>query len=130
MTGPNSSGEEKYLSCSGFEIYGTITGASDKSFASSILREETRLYREIQQAKHQAKRFVAGTRVVRGPCWKWGNQDDSGGFGGQPLVLKNCCLWSALLLLIIGCRLRASSVVLFLIIGCRNLCSCLRVTSS
>jgi E3 ubiquitin-protein ligase HECTD1 len=78
MTGPNASDDAHYLSLAGFEIYGTITGVSDKSFASSILREEDRLYREMQQAKKEAKKFDTGTRVIRGPCWKWGNQDDGG----------------------------------------------------
>eukprot|EP00730_Choanoeca_flexa_P004372 TRINITY_DN11674_c6_g1_i3.p1 TRINITY_DN11674_c6_g1~~TRINITY_DN11674_c6_g1_i3.p1 ORF type:complete len:1693 (+),score=518.61 TRINITY_DN11674_c6_g1_i3:500-5080(+) len=78
MTGPNASGNYHYLSCSGFEVYGEIVGVSDKSFASSILREENRLYREMQAAKRAAQSFEPGVRVVRGPCWKWGNQDDGG----------------------------------------------------
>lgn len=75
QTGKNASGQTHYLSLSGFEIYGTVTGVCEDlgkaaKEAEANLRRQRRLLR-TQVLKH----LVVGARVVRGLDWKWRDQD-------------------------------------------------------
>ncbi|KAK7791453.1 hypothetical protein R5R35_010932 [Gryllus longicercus] len=75
QTGKNASGQTHYLSLSGFEIYGTVTGVCEDlgkaaKEAEANLRRQRRLMR-TQVLKH----LVVGARVVRGLDWKWRDQD-------------------------------------------------------
>lgn len=75
MTGPNSSGSYHYLSLSGLEVYGTIVTALGNTFTRDLHAFESTFRRQQQAAKEAASRIKPGTRVVRGPDWKWHNQD-------------------------------------------------------
>ncbi|XP_021929507.1 E3 ubiquitin-protein ligase HECTD1 isoform X4 [Zootermopsis nevadensis] len=92
QTGKNASGQTHYLSLSGFEIYGTVTGVCEDLAVNSVqqvcavlcsppagkaakeaeanLRRQRRLLR-TQVLKH----LLVGARVVRGLDWKWRDQD-------------------------------------------------------
>ncbi|XP_054264078.1 E3 ubiquitin-protein ligase HECTD1-like [Macrosteles quadrilineatus] len=75
QTGKNSSGQTHYLSMSGLEIYGTVTGVCEDlgkaaKEAEANLRKQRRMMRT-----HVLKQLVVGTRVVRGLDWKWRDQD-------------------------------------------------------
>ncbi|XP_067009629.1 E3 ubiquitin-protein ligase HECTD1 isoform X3 [Anabrus simplex] len=75
QTGKNASGQTHYLSLSGFEIYGTVTGVCEDlgkaaKEAEANLRKQRRLMR-TQVLKH----LMVGARVVRGLDWKWRDQD-------------------------------------------------------
>ncbi|XP_052130677.1 E3 ubiquitin-protein ligase HECTD1 isoform X3 [Frankliniella occidentalis] len=75
QTGKNASGQTHYLSLSGFEIYGVVTGVCEDlgkaaKEAEANLRKQRRLLK-TQVVKH----LVAGARVVRGLDWKWRDQD-------------------------------------------------------
>ncbi|XP_074662874.1 E3 ubiquitin-protein ligase HECTD1-like [Tubulanus polymorphus] len=75
QTGKNASGQTHYLSLSGFEIYGTVTGVCDDigkaaKEAEANLRKQRRLLRT-----QVLKQMVPGARVVRGMDWKWRDQD-------------------------------------------------------
>ncbi|PNF13828.1 hypothetical protein B7P43_G12448, partial [Cryptotermes secundus] len=75
QTGKNASGQTHYLSLSGFEIYGTVTGVCEDlgkaaKEAEANLRRQRRLLR-TQVLKH----LLVGARVVRGLDWKWRDQD-------------------------------------------------------
>ncbi|XP_065332241.1 E3 ubiquitin-protein ligase HECTD1 isoform X2 [Cloeon dipterum] len=77
QTGKNASGQTHYLSLSGFEIYGTVTGVCEDlgkaaKEAEANLRRQRRLLR-TQVLKH----LSVGARVVRGLDWKWRDQDGS-----------------------------------------------------
>ena len=73
--GKNSSGQTHYLSVSGFEVYGEVTGVCEdlgrhaKETEASV-RRQRRIIRS-QVLKH----LFAGARVVRGLDWKWRDQD-------------------------------------------------------
>uniref|UniRef100_H2Z0Z7 E3 ubiquitin-protein ligase n=1 Tax=Ciona savignyi TaxID=51511 RepID=H2Z0Z7_CIOSA len=72
QNGKNSSRHMTYLSISGFEIYGKVTGVSDEAPGAAYKKERKTL-------KAQAsKQMVPGARVVRGVDWKWRNQDSRG----------------------------------------------------
>ncbi|CAG9113727.1 unnamed protein product [Plutella xylostella] len=66
QNGKNASGQSHYLSLSGFEIYGTVTAACEPSPRPSSGRA-----RRVGRARGAC----AGARVVRGPDWKWREQD-------------------------------------------------------
>ncbi|XP_071078576.1 E3 ubiquitin-protein ligase HECTD1-like isoform X2 [Haliotis cracherodii] len=77
QTGKNASGQTHYLSLSGFEIYGTVTGVCDDigkaaREAEANLRRQRRILRT-----HVLKQMMPGARVVRGMDWKWRDQDGS-----------------------------------------------------
>ncbi len=81
MTGKNASGQTHYLSLSGFEIYGTVTGVCD-DMGKVARDQEANLRRQRRQVRHQLRAMVPGARVVRGMDWKWRNQDGKPpGFG-------------------------------------------------
>ncbi|XP_063240551.1 E3 ubiquitin-protein ligase HECTD1 isoform X2 [Bacillus rossius redtenbacheri] len=77
QAGKNASGQTHYLSLSGFEVYGTVTGVCEDlgkaaKEAEASLRRQRRLLR-TQVLKH----LLVGARVVRGLDWKWRDQDGS-----------------------------------------------------
>lgn len=77
QTGKNASGQTHYLSLSGFEVYGTVTGVCD-DLGKAAREAEDLLRRQRRQIRRQIKSMTLGTRVVRGPDWKWREQDASG----------------------------------------------------
>ncbi|XP_019870714.1 E3 ubiquitin-protein ligase HECTD1 isoform X2 [Aethina tumida] len=75
QAGKNASGQTHYLSLSGFEIYGQVTGVCEDlgkaaKEAEAHLRKQRRLLK-TQLLKH----MTVGARVVRGIDWKWRDQD-------------------------------------------------------
>ncbi|XP_014233753.1 E3 ubiquitin-protein ligase HECTD1 isoform X8 [Trichogramma pretiosum] len=75
QTGKNASGQTHYLSVSGFEVYGEVTGVCEDlgraaKEAEASVRRQRRLIRS-QVLRH----LVAGARVARGLDWKWRDQD-------------------------------------------------------
>ncbi|CAG0885275.1 unnamed protein product [Cyprideis torosa] len=74
--GKNSSGQTHYLSLSGFEIYGTVTGVSD-DIGKAAREAEANVRRQRRAIRSQVRKLVPGTRVVRGIDWKWRDQDGS-----------------------------------------------------
>ncbi|XP_051170118.1 E3 ubiquitin-protein ligase HECTD1 isoform X4 [Leptopilina boulardi] len=75
QTGKNASGQTHYLSVSGFEVYGDVTGVCEDlgraaREAEAGVRRQRRLIR-TQVLRH----LVAGARVARGLDWKWRDQD-------------------------------------------------------
>ena len=71
--GKNSSGQTYYLSLSGFEVYGTVTSASDvlgKHLQELALKKQRRFVKH-----NQLKKMIVGSRVMRGVDWKWKDQD-------------------------------------------------------
>ena len=80
--GKNASGQTHYLSVSGLELYGQVTGVCEDlgraaREAEANLRRQRRLVRN-QMLKH----LVPGARVVRGLDWKW--RDQVLGFSPHP----------------------------------------------
>ncbi|XP_050406417.1 E3 ubiquitin-protein ligase HECTD1 isoform X3 [Patella vulgata] len=78
QTGKNASGQTHYLSLSGLEIYGTVSGVCDDigkaaREAEATIRRQRRLLRT-----HVLKQMLPGARVVRGMDWKWRDQDGNG----------------------------------------------------
>ncbi|ESO05310.1 hypothetical protein HELRODRAFT_111260 [Helobdella robusta] len=77
QNGKNASSQTHYLSLSGFEIYGTVTGVCldlDKTVRESEAQQR-RQRRYIRM--HVLKNIVPGVKVVRGLDWKWKDQDGS-----------------------------------------------------
>jgi E3 ubiquitin-protein ligase HECTD1 len=75
QAGKNASGQTHYLSLSGFEIYGQVTGVCEDlgkaaKEAEAHLRKQRRVLK-TQMLKHMS----VGSRVVRGIDWKWRGQD-------------------------------------------------------
>lgn len=70
QTGKNASGQTHYLSLSGFEIYGTVTGVCD-DLGKAAKEAEANLRKQRRQIRQQLKHMVVGARVTRGPDWKW-----------------------------------------------------------
>ncbi|XP_012283753.1 E3 ubiquitin-protein ligase HECTD1 isoform X2 [Orussus abietinus] len=75
QTGKNASGQTHYLSVSGFEVYGEVTGVCEDlgraaREAEAGVRRQRRLIR-TQVLRH----LVVGARVARGLDWKWRDQD-------------------------------------------------------
>lgn len=75
QNGKNASGQTHYLSLSGFEIYGKVTGVCEDlgkaaREAEANVRKARRLVR-TQVMKH----LIIGARVQRGLDWKWRDQD-------------------------------------------------------
>uniref|UniRef100_A0A2P2I0N7 E3 ubiquitin-protein ligase n=2 Tax=Hirondellea gigas TaxID=1518452 RepID=A0A2P2I0N7_9CRUS len=75
--GKNSSGQTHYLSLSGLEMYGCVTGAS-VDMGRQLKEAEAAVRRHRRIIKQQMlKKMVVGARVVRGIDWKWRDQDGS-----------------------------------------------------
>lgn len=73
--GKNSSGQTHYLSVSGFEVYGEVTGVCED--LGRAAREAEAGIRKLRRfIKSQVLRhLVPGARVARGLDWKWREQD-------------------------------------------------------
>lgn len=75
QNGVNASNQNHYLSLSGFEIYGTVVSVyegpprTSGPLLNSAYGRARRLNRAIRNYA------VAGSRVMRGPDWKWTDQD-------------------------------------------------------
>ncbi|XP_018579699.1 E3 ubiquitin-protein ligase Ufd4 isoform X5 [Anoplophora glabripennis] len=75
QAGKNASGQTHYLSLSGFEIYGQVTGVSE-DMGKAHKEQEAHLRKQRRLVKSQLlKHMVVGARVVRGVDWKWRDQD-------------------------------------------------------
>ncbi|XP_076816720.1 E3 ubiquitin-protein ligase HECTD1-like isoform X3 [Clavelina lepadiformis] len=72
QNGKNASKQMSYVSMSGFELYGTVTGVCEDKPGSNHRKQRKLLKSQT------SKLMVAGARVVRGPDWKWRNQDGQG----------------------------------------------------
>lgn len=73
--GKNASGQTHYLSLSGFEIYGQVTGIAD-DLGKAAREAEAHLKKQKKLLKAQMlKHITVGARVVRGMDWKWRDQD-------------------------------------------------------
>ncbi|XP_076765921.1 ubiquitin fusion-degradation 4-like isoform X8 [Xylocopa sonorina] len=86
--GKNASGQTHYLSVSGFEVYGEVTGVcEDLGRAAREAEAGVRKQRRLIKS-HMLRHFVAGARVVRGLDWKWRDQDGvpPGPTGGQHIA--------------------------------------------
>ena len=84
--GKNASAQTHYLSLSGFEVYGEVTGVCDElgkaaKEAEAAMRKARRMMRT-----NMVKHMVSGARVVRGIDWKWRDQDNPCGSGGVGTV--------------------------------------------
>ncbi|CAG2067658.1 unnamed protein product, partial [Timema podura] len=75
QTGKNASGQTHYLSLSGFEIYGTVTGVCE-DLGKAAKEAEANIRRQRRMLRTQVlKHLLVGARVVRGLDWKWRDQD-------------------------------------------------------
>lgn len=75
QTGKNASGQTHYLSVSGFEVYGEVTGVCE-DLGRAAREAEAGVRRQRRLIKTQVlKHLVAGARVARGLDWKWKDQD-------------------------------------------------------
>ena len=84
--GKNASGQTHYLSLSGFEIYGKVTGVCEElgkaaKEAEAAMRRARRMLRT-----NMVKHMVVGARVARGIDWKWRDQDGPSGVMGVGTV--------------------------------------------
>lgn len=75
QAGKNASGQTHYLSLSGFEIYGQVTGVCEE-MGKAHKEQEAQLRKQRRQVKYQLlKHMTVGARVIRGVDWKWRDQD-------------------------------------------------------
>ncbi|XP_076239787.1 ubiquitin fusion-degradation 4-like isoform X6 [Calliopsis andreniformis] len=73
--GKNASGQTHYLSVSGFEVYGEVTGVCEE-LGRAAREAEAGVRKQRRLIKYQVLRhLVAGARVARGLDWKWRDQD-------------------------------------------------------
>ncbi|CAK9795010.1 E3 ubiquitin-protein ligase Ufd4 [Anthophora quadrimaculata] len=73
--GKNASGQTHYLSVSGFEVYGEVTGVCE-DLGRAAREAEAGVRKQRRLMKYQVLRhLVAGARVARGLDWKWRDQD-------------------------------------------------------
>ncbi|XP_029585614.1 E3 ubiquitin-protein ligase HECTD1 isoform X6 [Salmo trutta] len=74
--GKNASGQTHYLSLSGLEIYGTISGVCEDQLGKAVKEAEANLRRQRRLFRSQVMKYIVpGARVVRGIDWKWRDQD-------------------------------------------------------
>ncbi|XP_058255060.1 E3 ubiquitin-protein ligase HECTD1 isoform X7 [Hemibagrus wyckioides] len=74
--GKNASGQTHYLSLSGLEIYGTVTGVCEDQLGKAVKEAEANLRRQRRLFRSQVMKYIVpGARVVRGIDWKWRDQD-------------------------------------------------------
>uniref|UniRef100_A0AAY4A3Q0 E3 ubiquitin-protein ligase n=1 Tax=Denticeps clupeoides TaxID=299321 RepID=A0AAY4A3Q0_9TELE len=74
--GKNASGQTHYLSLSGLELYGTVSGVCEDQLGKAVKEAEANLRRQRRLFRSQViKYIVPGARVVRGIDWKWRDQD-------------------------------------------------------
>ncbi|XP_067214237.1 E3 ubiquitin-protein ligase HECTD1 isoform X6 [Linepithema humile] len=73
--GKNASAQTHYLSVSGFEVYGEVTGVCE-DLGRAAKEAEAGVRKQRRFIKTQVlKHLVAGVRVARGLDWKWRDQD-------------------------------------------------------
>ncbi|KAG8545140.1 hypothetical protein GDO81_021357 [Engystomops pustulosus] len=78
QTGKNASGQTHYLSLSGFELYGNVTGVCEDQLGKAAKEAEANLRRQRRLVRSQVLKYmVPGARVIRGIDWKWRDQDGS-----------------------------------------------------
>ncbi|XP_069807303.1 E3 ubiquitin-protein ligase HECTD1 isoform X4 [Dendropsophus ebraccatus] len=78
QTGKNASGQTHYLSLSGFELYGSVTGVCEDQLGKAAKEAEANLRRQRRLVRSQVLKYmVPGARVIRGIDWKWRDQDGS-----------------------------------------------------
>lgn len=75
QNGRNASGQTHYLSLSGFEIYGKVISVCDDIQRTAAKENEAKLRRERRLIRSQLKMITQGARVIRGPDWRWDDQD-------------------------------------------------------
>lgn len=75
QNGRNASGQTHYLSLSGFEIYGKVVSVCDDMQRTVAKENEAKMRRERRLVRSQLKMIAQGARVVRGPDWRWDDQD-------------------------------------------------------
>lgn len=75
QNGRNASGQTHYLSLSGFEIYGTVVSVCDDMQRTAAKENEAKMRRERRLIRSQLKMITQGARVIRGPDWRWDDQD-------------------------------------------------------
>lgn len=75
QNGRNASGQTHYLSLSGFEIYGKVVSVCDDIQRTAAKENEAKIRRERRLIRSQLKMIAQGARVVRGPDWRWDDQD-------------------------------------------------------
>uniref|UniRef100_A0A8C4QC48 E3 ubiquitin-protein ligase n=1 Tax=Eptatretus burgeri TaxID=7764 RepID=A0A8C4QC48_EPTBU len=74
--GKNASGQTHYLSLSGFELYGTVTGVCEDQLGKAAKEQEANLRRQRRLLRSQILKYlVPGAHVLRGIDWKWRDQD-------------------------------------------------------
>ncbi|XP_029106107.1 E3 ubiquitin-protein ligase HECTD1 isoform X6 [Scleropages formosus] len=74
--GKNASGQTHYLSLSGLELYGTVTGVCEDQLGKAVKEAEANLRRQRRLFRSQVMKYIVpGARVVRGIDWKWRDQD-------------------------------------------------------
>ncbi|XP_035704354.1 E3 ubiquitin-protein ligase HECTD1 [Folsomia candida] len=74
QTGKNASNQTHYLSLSGFEVYGKVTGICD-DLGKAMREQEANIRKQRRLIRSQLKHMVVNARVVRGVDWKWREQD-------------------------------------------------------
>ncbi|XP_075469295.1 E3 ubiquitin-protein ligase HECTD1 isoform X10 [Ascaphus truei] len=78
QTGKNASGQTHYLSLSGFELYGSVSGVCEDQLGKAAKEAEANLRRQRRLVRSQVLKYmVPGARVIRGIDWKWRDQDGS-----------------------------------------------------
>ncbi|XP_071795349.1 E3 ubiquitin-protein ligase HECTD1-like isoform X3 [Asterias amurensis] len=78
QTGKNASGQTHYLSLSGFELYGTVTGAIEESLGTSKAAKDTEASARKQRRLIRSqvlRQMVTGIGRGRGMDWKWREQE-------------------------------------------------------
>ncbi|XP_015205637.2 E3 ubiquitin-protein ligase HECTD1 isoform X9 [Lepisosteus oculatus] len=74
--GKNASGQTHYLSLSGLELYGTVSGVCEDQLGKAVKEAEANLRRQRRLFRSQVMKYIVpGARVVRGIDWKWRDQD-------------------------------------------------------
>jgi len=75
QNGKNASGQTHYLSLSGFELYGTVTGVGH-DLGKTVKEAEASLRRQRRHIRtFVLKQMSHSARVMRGLDWKWRDQD-------------------------------------------------------
>ncbi|XP_039207837.1 E3 ubiquitin-protein ligase HECTD1 isoform X7 [Crotalus tigris] len=93
--GKNASGQTHYLSLSGFELYGTVSGVCEDQLGKAAKEAEANLRRQRRLIRSQVLKYmVPGARVIRGIDWKWRDQDGSP--QGEGTVTGTTQSWSSL----------------------------------
>ena len=85
--GKNSSNQTCYISISGLELYGTVLRGCEDEVGRAAREVEAINRRQRKKVKSQVRHLLKGAQVVRGPDWKWRDQD--GGVGSVGTITGN-----------------------------------------